>query len=41
MKGIVSGTTNSSFPLPGGAAATWQYGNVGTTSVNLRVQRNF
>jgi hypothetical protein len=41
MTGIVSGTANSSFPNPGGAAATWQYGNVGTVSVNLRVQRNF
>jgi hypothetical protein len=41
MTGIASGTTSSSFPVPGGSAATWQYGNVGTASVNLRVQRNF
>jgi hypothetical protein len=41
MTGIATGTTTSSFPVVGGSAATWQYGNVGTASVNLRVQRNF
>jgi hypothetical protein len=41
MTGIASGTTSSSFPTPGGSAATWQYGNVGTVEVELRVQRNF
>jgi Porin subfamily len=40
MTGIASGTTSSSFPVAGGAA-TWQYGNVGTVSFNLRAQRNF
>jgi hypothetical protein len=40
MTGMASGTTSSAFPQPGGAA-TWQYGNVGTVNVNLRVQRNF
>ena len=40
MTGIASGTTTSSVPVPGGIA-TWQYGNVGTVNVNLRVQRNF
>jgi hypothetical protein len=40
MKGIAAGTTSSSFPVPGGTT-TWQYGNVGTASVNFRVQRNF
>jgi hypothetical protein len=41
MTGIASGTTSSSFPVVGGPLATWQYGNVGTVSVNFRVQRNF
>jgi Porin subfamily len=41
MTGVASGTTSSAFPQPGGAAATWAYGNVGTVSVNFRVQRNF
>jgi len=41
MKGIATGTLTSSVPQPGGPLATWQYGNVGTTMVNLRVQRNF
>jgi hypothetical protein len=41
MTGIASGTTSSAFPVPGGPAATWQYGNVGTVSFNLRAQRNF
>src|ERR1019366_2700545 len=41
MTGIASGTTTSTFPVVGGGAATWQYGNVGTVSVNLRAQRNF
>jgi hypothetical protein len=40
MTGIASGTLTSSFPVAGGTA-TWQYGNVGTASLNLRVQRNF
>jgi hypothetical protein len=38
MSGQASGTTSSSFPV---SNATWQYGNVGTVNVNLRVQRNF
>jgi len=29
------------FPVPGGPFAAYQYGNVGTLSVNFRVQRNF
>jgi hypothetical protein len=41
MTGLASGTTSSSFPVPGGGTAVWQYGNVGTVNVNLRVQRNF
>jgi hypothetical protein len=41
MSGTASGTTSSSFPVPGGATAVWTYGNVGTVNVNLRVQRNF
>ena len=41
MSGFASGTTSSSFPVVGGTQATWQYGNVGTASVNLRVQRTF
>jgi len=44
MTGFASGTTSSSFPIVGGTQAgisTWQYGNVGTASFNLRVQRNF
>jgi hypothetical protein len=41
MKGLATGTLTSSVPQPGGALAVWQYGNVGTTMVNLRVQRNF
>ena len=41
MTGIASGTTSSAFPQPGGAFAQWQYGNVGTASVNFRAQRNF
>jgi hypothetical protein len=40
MKGEAAGTTSSTFPVPGGVAV-WQYGNVGTASLNLRVQRNF
>jgi porin-like protein len=40
MKGQASGTTSSSFPVAGGNQI-WQYGNVGTVNVNLRVQRNF
>jgi hypothetical protein len=41
MTGIAAGTASSTVPQPGGPLATWQYGNVGTLSVNLRVQRNF
>jgi hypothetical protein len=48
MHGLATGTTSSSFPQPGGVTpignqgvAIWQYGNVGTASLNLRVQRNF
>jgi hypothetical protein len=41
MTGLAAGTTSSSFPVPGGATAIWQYGNVGQVNVNLRVQRNF
>jgi hypothetical protein len=40
MTGVAAGTQSSSFPQPGGTA-TWAYGNVGTASVNFRVQRNF
>ena len=39
MAGSVQGTFTSSIPLLG--AATYQYGNMGTASLNLRVQRNF
>jgi len=39
MAGEVQGTFTSSIPLLG--AATYQYGNMGTAEVNLRVQRNF
>jgi hypothetical protein len=39
MAGEAQGTFTSSVPLLG--AATYQYGNMGTASVNLRVQRNF
>jgi hypothetical protein len=41
MHGIATGTTSTSFPVVGGPLASWQYGNVGTASVNFRVQRNF
>ena len=41
MTGIAAGTASSTVPQPGGPLATWQYGNVGTLSVNFRVQRNF
>ena len=41
MHGLATGTTSSSFPVPGGTAAVWQYGNVGTAEVEFRVQRNF
>jgi Porin subfamily len=41
MTGQAIGTTSSAFPVPGGATAVWNYGNVGTVNVNLRVQRNF
>ncbi len=41
MKGSVFGTTTSAFPLPGGAATQWVFGNQGTVSANFRVQRNF
>jgi Porin subfamily len=41
MSGIASGSISSTVPQPGGPLATWQYGNVGTVSLNLRVQRNF
>jgi len=40
MAGQAAGTTSSSFPVAGGPAV-WQYGNVGTVSVNFRAQRNF
>ena len=40
MTGIAMGTPSVAFPVPGGTA-TYQYGNVGTLSVNFRVQRNF
>ncbi len=38
MTGSANFTPNSAFPLVTG---TYQYGNLGTASVNLRVQRNF
>jgi hypothetical protein len=41
MTGIAAGTPSSTVPVPGGPLATYQYGNVGTLSVNFRVQRNF
>jgi hypothetical protein len=41
MHGLAAGTTSSSFPVPGGSAAVWQFGNVGTAEVEFRVQRNF
>jgi hypothetical protein len=42
MTGQASGTTSSAFPVIGNAGvAVWNYGNVGTVNVNLRVQRNF
>ena len=47
MTGVATGTTSSSFPVAGGnpaggvGGASWQYGNVGTVSFNLRAQRNF
>ena len=40
MSGQAAGTTSSTFPIAGGSQ-TFQYGNVGTVNVNLRVQRNF
>jgi hypothetical protein len=40
MTGQAAGTLTSSFPVAGGAQI-YQYGNVGTVNVNLRVQRNF
>jgi hypothetical protein len=39
MGGSAVFTPNSAFPLIG--PATYQYGNLGTASVNFRVQRNF
>jgi hypothetical protein len=41
MHGLATGTLTSSVPQPGGSAAVWQYGSMGTASLNLRVQRNF
>jgi hypothetical protein len=41
MHGLATGTLTSSVPQPGGTAAIWQYGSMGTASVNFRVQRNF
>jgi hypothetical protein len=42
MQGQALGTTSSAFPNPGAATGgVWNYGNVGTVNVNLRVQRNF
>jgi Porin subfamily len=41
MTGIATGTPSVAFPVVGGPLATFQYGNVGTLSVNFRVQRNF
>jgi hypothetical protein len=41
MTGMATGTTSVTFPVVGGPLASWQYGNVGTLSVNFRVQRNF
>jgi hypothetical protein len=40
MTGVATGTPSVAFPVVGGLA-TFQYGNVGTLSLNLRVQRNF
>jgi hypothetical protein len=40
MTGVATGTPSVAFPVVGGLA-TFQYGNVGTLSVNFRVQRNF
>jgi hypothetical protein len=39
MAGEVQGTLTSAVPVP--ASATYMFGNMGTASVNLRVQRNF
>jgi hypothetical protein len=39
MAGEVQGTLTSTLPVP--ASATYMFGNQGTASVNLRVQRNF
>jgi hypothetical protein len=41
MTGQAAGTTSSAFPQIGTNAAVWNYGNVGTVNLNLRVQRNF
>ena len=42
MTGIASGTLTSTFPtVQGTNVGFFQYGNVGTASLNLRVQRNF
>jgi Porin subfamily len=41
MTGQAAGTTSSAFPVIGTNAAVWNYGNVGTVNLNLRVQRNF
>jgi Porin subfamily len=41
MTGIATGTPSVAFPVVGGPLATFQYGNIGTLSVNFRVQRNF
>jgi hypothetical protein len=39
MQGSANFAPNSAFPLLG--VATYNYGNIGTASVNFRVQRNF
>jgi hypothetical protein len=39
MQGSANFAPSSGFPLVG--VSTYQYGNMGTASVNFRVQRNF
>jgi hypothetical protein len=44
MHGLSAGVTSSTFPIPSNNSLTgsiFQFGNVGTANLNLRVQRNF
>ncbi len=42
MSGAVTGTASSAFPIATGTATTpYVFGDRGTVSVNMRVQRNF